>query len=67
MTALDRGYGPISRKKMCSRLMPKEVFDGQAYSIDEFYGKYSAFFEKPWKFYRDFKETAAITIATTPC
>ena len=37
-------------------LVPKEVLDGQEYSIEEFHGKYSAFFVKPWDFYRDFKE-----------
>jgi len=56
MTAFDRGYGLISRKKTCSKLMPKELFDGQEYSADEFHGKYSPFFENPWDFYRDFKE-----------
>jgi len=56
MTAFDRCYGLISRKKTCSKLMPKGVFDGQEYSIDQFYATSSAFFERPWEFYRDFKE-----------
>ncbi|MFZ4777786.1 MAG: hypothetical protein ACOYM3_20650 [Terrimicrobiaceae bacterium] len=62
MTAFDRGYGLISRKKTCSKLMPNEVFDGQEYSIDQFYGTYSAFFEKPWDFYRDFKEKGPLRL-----
>ncbi|MEI6071523.1 MAG: hypothetical protein WCS31_07005 [Verrucomicrobiae bacterium] len=62
MTTFDRCYGLISRKKTCSMLMPKELFDGQEYTIDQFYATSSAFFEKPWDFYSDFKENGPLRL-----
>ncbi len=40
--------------KECGKQLNPDLFDGQAYSIDEFYRVYSRYFGEPCGFFRDF-------------
>jgi hypothetical protein len=40
--------------KECRKHLNPDLFDGRAYSIDEFYREYSRYFDNPGGFFRDF-------------
>ncbi len=42
--------------KTCQIIRNPDTFNGQIYTIDDFYESYKHYFEKPWEFYIDNKE-----------
>src|SRR5690242_6880477 len=48
--------------KECGKRLNPDLFDGQAYSIDEFYRNYSRYFEEPCGFFRDFASPGSFTL-----
>lgn len=48
---LDRAYDYLTIKRKCSVVLKDDLFDGNSYSIDEFYDRVHPFFNKPELFY----------------
>src|SRR5215472_627560 len=44
----------LERRKQCRKQLDPDPFDGQVYSIDEFYRNSMQFFDRPGEFFRDF-------------
>ncbi len=54
--AFDEIYLQLMNKKTCHYKKQPDMIDDKVFSIDEFYESYKKYFDKPWEFYRDFKE-----------
>ena len=44
----------LDGRKKCRKQMDPDLFDGRAYSIDEFYREHSRYFDEPGEFFRGF-------------
>ena len=61
-TAFDRMYLRLSKEKTCGKLLDRDLFDGQEFTIDKFYEEHSQYFNKPWDFYSDYTSNGAIRL-----
>ena len=50
-TAFDRMYLCLSKEKTCGKLLDRDLFDGQEFTIDKFCEECRQYFNKPWDFY----------------
>ena len=49
--AFDETVEFFSQRKYCRKHRDPDLFDGNAYTIDDWYAMTSAFFDRPWEFY----------------
>ena len=47
----ERLYHSLNRKKICSRLLANDQFDGKTYTVDAFYERCRPYFDSPCEFY----------------
>jgi len=62
-TTFDRMYLRLSKEKTCGKLLDRDLFDGQEFTIDKFCEEYSQYFNKPWDFYSDYGSNGAISLS----
>ena len=51
---MDNLLALANRGKECRKQLDPDLFDGRAYSIDEFYREHRRYFDQPAEFFRDF-------------
>src|SRR4029077_3717937 len=51
---MDNLLALANRGKQCRKQLDPDLFDGRAYSIEEFYQEHKPYFDQPAEFFRDF-------------